>query len=68
MSQAGKKLINATKEAAAIARGDIEAIEGCRVTPSCGCVFCDVGLEPHEDGMHRANGHETRCRRERALR
>jgi hypothetical protein len=24
-----------------------EFIEGEQVTPSCGCVFCDMGLEPH---------------------
>lgn len=27
-----------------------------------GCVFCDIGLKPHDDGMHRANGHEVPCK------
>jgi len=31
--------------------------EDTRVTRSCGCVFCDIGLEPSLDGHHHdSNG------------
>lgn len=56
------KILKATREAAAVARGDIHAISKIKVTPSCGCVFCDIGLKPHDDGVHRSNGHEVFCR------
>jgi hypothetical protein len=46
MTKAGKRLIAAAKEAIAIAKRDPDVIKDCRVTPSCGCVFCDLGLEP----------------------
>jgi hypothetical protein len=26
-----------------------------------GCVFCEAGFRPHDDGMHRSLGHEVRC-------
>ncbi len=26
--------------------------EDVTVTPSCGCVFCDLNLEPNKDGFH----------------
>lgn len=61
MSKAGKKMIAGAKEALAVVRGDMDAISKIRVTPSCGCVFCDIGLKPHGDGIHRANGHEVAC-------
>ncbi len=32
------------------------------VTPSCGCVFCDIGLKPDADGWHRAKDYESACR------
>jgi hypothetical protein len=44
MSKLGKKMIAGAKEAVAIARGDLQAIRGARVTPSCGCVFCDLKM------------------------
>lgn len=56
-----KKIIKGAKEALAVARGDIPTISNIRVTPSCGCVFCDIGLKPWEDGIHRGNGHEVKC-------
>lgn len=40
----------------------LEKAAKIKVTPSCGCVFCDVGLKPHEDGIHRANGYEVECK------
>lgn len=43
MSKAGKKLIKAMKEALEVARGERSDF---RVTPSSGCIFCDIGLEP----------------------
>lgn len=61
MSKAGKKMLAGAREALAVARGDIPTISKIKVTPSCGCVFCDVGLKPQDDGMHRANGHEVAC-------
>lgn len=62
MSKAGDKMIAGAREALAVARGDIPTIANIRVTLSCGCVFCDAGLKPHDDGYHRANGHEVKCR------
>lgn len=46
MSKAGKRLLDGVNEAIAVARGDPDAISKIRVTPSCGCVFCDMGLLP----------------------
>jgi hypothetical protein len=57
------KILQGASEALAVAQGDIPTISKIKVTPSCGCVFCDVGLKPHDDGIHRANGHEVRCHR-----
>lgn len=59
----GRKIIEGSKEALSVARGELGTISKIKVTPSCGCVFCDIGLEPHEDGIHRANGHEVECKR-----
>lgn len=56
MSKAGKKLIEAAKEAVQIAKGDTTAIKYARFTPSCGCVFCDVKCEP-ENGKHFVPAH-----------
>lgn len=63
MSKAGKRILRGAREALAVARGDLKTISKIKVTPSCGCVFCDIGLKPHDDGIHRANGHEVPCRR-----
>jgi hypothetical protein len=62
MSKAGKKILAGANEALKVARGNLATISNIKVTPSCGCVFCDLDLRPHEDGIHRANGHEFRCR------
>lgn len=61
MSKAGKKIIKSAKEAIKIAQGDIDTIKNIKVTPSCGCVFCDLGLAPDKDNIHRGNGHEIAC-------
>jgi len=35
-----------------------------RVTRSCGCVFCDIGLIADADGMHRdGSGTPAECHR-----
>lgn len=46
MSKAGKKLIESMQEAVAIAQGDPDVIQNTRVTPSYGCIFCDLKLVP----------------------
>ncbi len=61
MSKAGRKILAGAEEALRVARGDLKTIENIKVTPSCGCVFCDLDLKPHEDGYHRAQGHEVKC-------
>lgn len=43
MTKAGKKLITAAHEALEVVRGERSDF---RVTPSSGCIFCDIGLEP----------------------
>lgn len=43
MSKAGKKLIKAAQEALEVARGERSDF---KVHPSCGCIFCDIGIEP----------------------
>lgn len=61
MSKAGKKLISAAQQAVAVAQGDLDAMGRIRVTPSCGCVFCDLSLPTHEDAQgfhHVAKGGE----------
>ena len=45
------KILKGAQEALRVAQGDLATIAKIRVTPSCGCVFCDVGLEPVE-GVH----------------
>lgn len=45
MSKAGEKLLGAIQEAIDAVRGEIGP-RGFRVTPSCGCIFCDIGLRP----------------------
>lgn len=65
MSKAGTKLLRAAREAVAVAQGDLEAIQRVRVTPSCGCVFCDLKLPLHEDakGFHHIarSGERVNC-------
>lgn len=41
MSKAGKKLIAAATEALEIVRGERADF---KVTPSCGCIFCDINI------------------------
>lgn len=57
------KIAAGLNEAAAIARGDPDAIMAARVTPSCGCAFCDLDIPADSMGVHRANGHEVQCTR-----
>lgn len=61
MSKSGDKILAGAREALAVTRGDIATIEKIRVTPSCGCVFCDLNLELHEDsgGFHHVSNGET---------
>jgi hypothetical protein len=54
----GAKIIEGLKEAVAVAQGDPRTISKIRVTPSCGCVFCDLDLEP-ENGLHDAGDGTT---------
>jgi hypothetical protein len=57
----GAKIIEGAKEALAVAQGDPRAISKIRVTPSCGCVFCDLRLMP-VDGFHLGrDGEEVPC-------
>lgn len=35
-----------------------------QVIPGGPCVFCDIGLKPDDDGVHRANGHKIPCANE----
>jgi hypothetical protein len=46
MTELGEKMLAGAREALAAVRGDASVIAGLKVTPSCGCVFCDLGLEP----------------------
>lgn len=46
MTRAGEKMLAGAREALAVARGDFNVIKGIRVTPSCGCVFCDLDFVP----------------------
>jgi hypothetical protein len=63
VSKAGKKMLAGVREALAVAQGDFATISRIKVTPSCGCVFCDVGLPPDADGVHRADNHpDVKCR------
>ncbi len=46
MTQMGEKLLAGAREARAAVRGDVNAIKRIRVTPSCGCIFCDLNFRP----------------------
>jgi hypothetical protein len=61
MTKAGDKILAGAREALNVARHDIPTISGIKVTPSCGCVFCDIGVPKDTNGIHRANGHEIPC-------
>jgi len=58
------KLLRGAHEALRVARGDFETIAGIRITPSCGCVFCDLNLPVQADGYHRGKTREIKCTRE----
>jgi len=45
MTRAGEKMLAGARDALAAARGDIDVIREIKVTPSCGCVLCDLGIE-----------------------
>ncbi len=47
MNKAGNKILRGAREALKVVQGDLEAIDKIRVTPSCGCVFCDLDLPVH---------------------
>ncbi len=38
------KIMRGLREAVEVARGNYDVIE--KITPSCGCVFCDLNDEP----------------------
>jgi hypothetical protein len=66
MSKAGKKILKGLREVRRAVNGDPDAIRGMRVTPSCGCVFCDLKVDLHEDdsGFHHvAQGERIECTR-----
>jgi hypothetical protein len=48
----GRKIIRGMMDALAFARGD--RLKGRLITPSCGCVFCDLGVE-HPEGVDCTN-------------
>lgn len=64
MTKTGDKLLRGAREAVEVARGNVDMIRRIRVTPSCGCVFCDIKLpvvmvdgKPHHqatDGQRRS--------------
>lgn len=58
MSKAGKKMLAGARQAVQIARKDPTVIKYAKVTPSCGCVFCDIDLAP-EDGRHFVPAHSV---------
>lgn len=45
MSALGQKMIAGVEKVVSALRGETDP-RGMRVTPSCGCVFCDLGLRP----------------------
>jgi hypothetical protein len=46
MTALGEKILASAREALLVAQGDFATIKKIKVTPSCGCVFCDLGLKP----------------------
>lgn len=61
MSKFGKKLIAAAREMLAWKRGEVDLDVVDYIQDSCGCVFCDLGLDPI-DGKHIVRtGHSEPC-------
>jgi hypothetical protein len=58
------RILQGAFEALRAVRAGPDAVAGIKVTPSCGCVFCDLNLPPDEDGMHRGKTREIKCTRE----
>ena len=58
-------MLRGAREALRVAQGDPETIRNIRITPSCGCVFCDLDIELHEDaiGFHHVGpkGERIEC-------
>jgi hypothetical protein len=46
MTKAFEKIRAGLSEALEVARGNPAVIQHIKVTPSCGCVFCDLDLKP----------------------
>ena len=57
MTALGKRLIASMKEVNAVMGGE-ESPEDWRVTPSCGCIFCDLSLDRFK--MKRQHIHYVR--------
>jgi hypothetical protein len=60
------RILEGAKEALEVARGNPDAIRRVRVTPSCGCVFCDLKIELHDDALgrhHVTQGERVTCTR-----
>ncbi|MGY3278181.1 hypothetical protein [Bradyrhizobium sp. S3.7.6] len=62
MSRAFDKIKAGLDEALDVARGDTTAIARIRVTPSCGCVFCDLKVALYRDdhGFYHTGPEDTR--------
>jgi hypothetical protein len=61
MSKAGDKIKRGLEEALAVAQGDLDEISKIRVTPSCGCVFCDLDVPRY--GHYHFGGRKVACQR-----
>lgn len=64
MTKAGKKILVGAREAVAVAKGDPAAVMRTCVTPSCGCVFCDLKLDLFRDehGFYHEGPEDTRIK------
>lgn len=63
MTKAGDKILAGLRQALAAVRGDPDAISKIKVTPSCGCVFCDMNLWPNLSGLHHTSKGSVKCTR-----
>lgn len=63
MTKAGDKMLAGVREALEVARGNPDVISKIRVTPSCGCVFCDLLLYPNGAGLHATSEGMVKCER-----